>query len=189
MKKTAGLLLMLAASTTPQGLSATEQNRVAQFFVKPSDVQVPRGLDWGQYRRIVQPFENWTLICDEDLKKKEKVCNISQTIIDRFNKQVFSWSLAATRDGAPMMILRAPSGTNTRVPLRVIFPGREKPVLVDYRGCDELVCIAIMAVGAIAREHIGRSSDLSFIYALDVGRQVTVSAPLQGLKSALEAIR
>jgi invasion protein IalB len=45
---------------------------------------------WGQYKRTIQPFENWTLICDENLKKKEKVCNLSQIISDASGNQVFA---------------------------------------------------------------------------------------------------
>lgn len=184
----AKFLLILAGAILSGSLSAAGQDAAPQYFIRPSDVQIPDGLDWGQYRRTVQPFKNWTLICDENLKKMEKICNISQIIVDRSNMQVFSWSLAATKDGTPLMILRTPAETDQKIPLRVLFPGREKPVLVDFKGCDESVCVAIMPVGPITREHIGKSSEVTFIYALEVGQQVKLSVPLQGISSALGAI-
>lgn len=188
-KKPAMFLLALAGAALSGSLSAAGQDAAPQYFIRPSDVQIPEGLDWGQYRRTVQPFKNWTLICDENLKKMEKICNISQIIVDRSDAQVFSWSLAATKDGAPMMILRTPATTDRKIPIRVLFPGRDKPVLINIEGCDDNVCVAIMPVGPITREHIGKSSEVTFIYALEAGRQVKLSLPLQGIAIALGALQ
>ena len=34
--------------------------------------RVPQGAELGRYRRTIQPFENWELRCDENLKTKKK---------------------------------------------------------------------------------------------------------------------
>ena len=54
-----------------------------RYRIKPSDVAVPPDVKLGDYQRTIRPFENWTLICDENLKARKKVCNVSQIIEDR----------------------------------------------------------------------------------------------------------
>src|SRR5882757_1793451 len=71
------------------------------YTVKPSDVVIPDGEQLGQYRRVVQPFKNWILICDESLKSKRRVCNLTQSIVDQRGAPVFNWSFVATADGKP----------------------------------------------------------------------------------------
>ncbi len=115
--------------------AAQEQNH--RYFLKPSEVALPKGAQWGEIRRSIQPFENWTLICDENLKRKQKTCNVSQIITDQAGAAVFSWSLAATRNGEPFLLLRVPSLVEKQQPVKVSFPGRARPVALDYKGCDD----------------------------------------------------
>lgn len=61
-----------AASAAAQGAPP------AGYAVKPSDVAVPEGETLGEFRRMIQPFKNWTLICDESLKSKRRVCKIGR---------------------------------------------------------------------------------------------------------------
>ncbi|MCI1002740.1 hypothetical protein HWD97_21950 [Ochrobactrum sp. C6C9] len=67
---------------------------------------------------------------------------------------MFSWSLAATKEGEPIMILRVPASGDHDSALSVSFPGRKKLVLVNFQGCDETVCVAMLPVGPVTREHI-----------------------------------
>lgn len=177
--------LCLSGSCAGAAGQETEQN----YFIRPSEVAVPEGLKWGEYRRTIQPFENWTLICDENLKKMKKICNISQSIIDRNNVQIFSWSLAATEAGEPLMIVRVPTSVDRKSAVSVAFPGRSKPVSVKLDGCDDKVCIGMLPVGPITREHIAKASEVTFTYATDQGGKVRVAAPLKGISQALAAIR
>lgn len=158
------------------------------YQVKASDVVIPPDLGYGEYRRMTSPFENWTLICDEDLKKKRKVCNISQSIVDQNGSIVFSWSLAATEAGDPLMILRVPASVGQDKPVRLAFPGRNKPVLAKTTGCNPDVCVAMVPVGPILRQQIDKATTARISF--EVGSDhVALDAPFKGLTSALAAIK
>ena len=62
------------------GVQAASGAPGAAYRLKGPDIVLPPGVPLGQYRRIFQPFPNWTLICDENLKTRQVVCNVSQTV-------------------------------------------------------------------------------------------------------------
>ena len=159
------------------------------YKVKSSDVLVPQGVPIGKYRRIIHPFENWTLICDENLKSRRKVCNISQSFIDERGTPVFSWSLAANVDGKPFMILRAPAmiGAGSRILLGLA--GMDRDVGVEVKACDTTVCIGYLPVGPILRQQIGKQTTVRVSYSLNSGENVSIDAPFKGLAAALSAIK
>jgi len=171
------------------GSSATaEQLSLPGHFIKPSDVKIPAGTEWGQIKRTIQPFENWTLICDENLKLKQRTCNASQIIVDQSGNQIFSWSLAATQDGKPFMLLRVKPSINRKIPISVWFPDRQAPIQVSYTGCDNVVCLGVMPVGPVTRANINKGSDLKFTFQNEANTKVEIIAPLKGLKDAINAI-
>jgi invasion protein IalB len=159
------------------------------YKIKPSDVLVPQDVPMGKYRRITQPFENWILICDENLKTRRKVCNISQTFTDETGAQVFSWSLAANVDGKPFMILRVPPaiGPGSKISLRL--GGMDRDVDVDVKACDASVCIGYQPVGPILRQEIVKETTARVSYSMGVGQDVSIDAPFKGLAAALSAIK
>ncbi|MDW6025960.1 invasion associated locus B family protein [Mesorhizobium sp. BAC0120] len=169
------------------GLPAAGQE-AQPYRIKPSDIVLPQGVALGNYRRMIQPFENWNLICDENLQAKRKVCNISQSFVDESQAPVFSWSLAADESGKPFMILRAPAGIGAGSSIFLKFAGREKPVGVKLEGCDGSVCIGYVPVGPILREEIGKEATAQISYSMPSGATVGLDAPLKGLKAALSAI-
>ncbi|MBX8803432.1 invasion associated locus B family protein, partial [Ochrobactrum sp. MR28] len=103
--------------------------------------------------------------------------------------QVFSWSLAATANGDPFMILRVPGNTDQKIPLKVKFSGRDTAIDVMYKGCNETVCIAMMPVGPITREHINKGNDVTIAFTEVSGQSFEIIAPLKGLKSGLAGIK
>lgn len=159
------------------------------YKVKPSEVLVPQGVPIGKYRRIIHPFENWTLICDENLKTRRKVCNISQSFTDDSGLQVFSWSLAANADGKPFMILRAPAviGAGSKISLR--FTGMDRDVEVEVNACDTSVCIGYQPVGPMLRQQIVKETTTRVSYFVNPGEQISIDAPFKGLAAALSAIK
>lgn len=171
------------------GVPTVGQERLSQDYrIKPAEVAVPDDVPLGQYRRVTQPFENWTLICDENLHAKKKVCNVSQSVVDRNDKMVFSWSLAAGEDGKPFMILRTLPDAGTATKVLLSFTGRPKPVEVKLDGCDATVCVGLVPVGPILREQIGKDATPRISYSVQGGGTVSVEAPLKGLATALAAI-
>lgn len=159
------------------------------YRIKPSDVALPPNAKLGSYRRIIQPFENWILICDENLQTRQKVCNVTQTIEDSAGRLAFSWSLAATKDGKPYMILRTAPDAKYTGPIALRFQGRADPVKVQLDGCNATVCVGMLPVGPAVREQISKSSTPEVSYETTSGKTVTLAATLKGLSKAVEAIR
>lgn len=161
----------------------------AGYVVKPADVALPAGVPIGQYRRYFQPFPNWTLICDENLSKKQKVCNIAQTIVGPDSSFVFSWSLAAGQDGKPIFILRVPLSIGERGVIRLTLPDGGRPVEVTVQGCTLVNCLAYQNLGARLRTAVekGVTVDVSYI-AGSQPQRLSFRAPLAGLATALAAI-
>ncbi|ACL62632.1 invasion associated locus B family protein [Methylobacterium nodulans] len=159
------------------------------FSVKLPDVALPADVPLGQYRRVIRPFPNWTLICDENLEKKQKVCNISQTIVGPDGATVFSWSLAATLEGQPFFILRIPPGVGPNATLGLDLADGAPPITVPIKGCDAKICIAYLPVGQRLRTAAAKGGPVQVSYASDsLPNAVSFRAPLAGLTAALSVI-
>lgn len=170
------------------GLPAAGQEPSQAYRIRASEVVVPADVPVGQYRRMIRPFENWTLICDENLAARQMVCNISQVIEDQSGNVVFSWSLAATEEGKPYFILRAPSSMKSDGKLSLKVEGRSNPVDIGLEGCNESVCVGMVPVGPILRGQISKEATPSFSYPTVAGETITVTVSLKGLDQALAAI-
>ncbi|CDX41799.1 conserved exported hypothetical protein [Mesorhizobium sp. SOD10] len=165
-----------------------QEQAPSAYRIKPSEVVLPPDVKLGDYQRTTRPFENWILICDENLQARKRVCNISQSFIDQSQAPVFSWSLAADEKGKPFMILRAPSQAGTGSKLSLKFAGRKQPVDVQLQACDASVCVGYLPVGPVLREQIGKETNVQVSYSLPSGATVSLDAPFKGLKAALSAI-
>ncbi|WP_404927703.1 invasion associated locus B family protein [Mesorhizobium sp. ORM16] len=185
-------LFLLTCLALAGGLSLAAGPAAAQatapYRIKPSDVAVPPDVKLGQYQRTIRPFENWTLICDENLKARKKVCNVSQVIEDGAGKMAFSWSLAATQDGKPYMILRTAPNAKSDGLVSVKFDGRD-PIDVHLNGCNEVVCVGMLPVGPVMRQQIVQKATPAISYKTVDGQTITVTATLKGLSEALAPIK
>jgi invasion protein IalB len=161
----------------------------SEYRIKASDVTLPPNVKLGSYRRITQPFENWTLICDENLQTRQKICNVTQTIEDFAGRLAFSWSLAATKDGKPYMILRTASDAKYPGLVALRFQGQANPLKVQLDGCNAAVCVGMLPVGPAVREQIAKSAAPEVSYETNSGTTVTLAATLKGLSKAVEAIK
>lgn len=162
--------------------------QMTSYRIKPSDVAVPPEVKLGQYQRTIRPFENWTLICDENLKARKKICNVTQVIEDGAGKMTFSWSLAATEDGKPYMILRTAPDAKSDGLVSVKFDGRD-PIDVHLNGCNEMVCVGMLPVGPVMRQQIAQNTTPAISYPTVDGQTITVTATLKGLSEALAPIK
>lgn len=172
------------------GAHAAGQEAVAAGYrIKPSEVVVPPDATLGEYQRTTRPFENWTLICDENLKLRQRVCNVTQIVEDNAGLVAFSWSLAATKEGDPYMILRTPPAAARGGGLVSLkFEGRKEPINIKLEGCNQTVCIGMLPVGPIMREQISKNAAPTISYSTADGKTVSVTANLKGLSKAVEAI-
>ena len=190
VRQAAAAVAMSVSCLLLSGPNAVGQGAVSSGYrIKPSDVAVPAGVKLGDYQRTTRPFENWTLICDENLQARKKVCNISQSFVDQGQALVFSWSLAADEKGKPFLILRTPSQAGAGSKLALGFAGRKEPVSVQLQGCDASVCVGYVPVGPLLREQIGKETTVHVSYSLPSGATVSLDAPFKGLKTALSTIK
>lgn len=164
--------------------------QVASLYrIKPSDVVVPPEVKLGDYQRTIRPFENWTLICDENLKARKKICNVSQVIEDSSGKMAFSWSLAATQDGKPYMIVRTAPNARSDGLVSLKFDGRDQSIDVHLNGCNETVCVGMLPVGPVMRQQISQNASPAISYSTVDGQTITVTATLKGLSDALQPVK
>ncbi|WP_265518695.1 invasion associated locus B family protein [Nitratireductor luteus] len=168
--------------------AAGQETISAGFRIKPSEVAIPQDVKLGDYQRTIRPFENWTLICDENLEKRQRICNVTQVIENQAGQLAFSWSLAATQEGKPYMILRTAPVAKTDGLVSFKFEGREEPVKVQLDGCNQAVCVGMLPVGPIMREQISKDAVPAVSYPTTDGRTISVTATLKGLSEAVEAI-
>ncbi|MDE1992605.1 MAG: invasion associated locus B family protein [Rhizobiaceae bacterium] len=163
----------------------------ASYRIKPSEVALPQGVVPGQYRRMIQPFPNWTLICDENLKKKQRTCNITQTIVDGSGALAFSWSLAATSSGQPLMIVRVPAEVGAGGTVAIGFADGKNTVNAKTENCDQNVCLALVPIGPALRKQINSQSDTQVTYASPRQQdgKVVINTTFKGLPTALAAIK
>lgn len=162
------------------------------FAVQASEVVVQPGVPLGKYRRIVYPFRNWTLICDEDRQRDRKVCNVSQIIVDRSGRQAFSWSLAATEDGKPYMIVRTPAHEGQANRVAIELQDGKAEVIVPLKQCDRALRLGHQFVGPRLRASIEKKTSVRISYDVRTAdgsiRSVAFTAPLDGLSETLGAI-
>lgn len=176
-----GVLCLTFVGVTQPGV-AEEQS---VYSVKASQVVVPADATLGSYRRTIQPFENWDLICDENLLAMTKICNVTQTIVDADGGLVFGWSLAATEQGEPVMIFRTRSDIAPGGHVRLQFP--QSNVSVEVTGCDVAVCTGLLEVDLPLKRLIAEGVPLTVSYESNSEERV-FETPLLGLNTALSAI-
>lgn len=169
--------------------AAGQETVTANYRIRPSEVVAPPEVKPGDYQRTIRPFENWTLICDENLKVRQKVCNVTQIIENERGQIAFSWSLAATKSGEPYMILRTAPVAKSDGRISVKFEGRKEPVQVKLDGCSQTVCVGMLPIGPAMREQISKSTAPAISYPTADGQTISVTANLKGLSTAVKAIK
>jgi invasion protein IalB len=169
--------------------AAGQETVVVNYRIRPSEVVVPPELKPGEYQRTIRPFENWTLICDENLKVRQRVCNVTQIIENERGQIAFSWSLAATKRGEPYMILRTAPVARSDGRISVKFEDRKEPIQVKLDGCSQTVCVGMLPIGPMMREQISKSTAPAISYPTTDGQTISVTANFKGLSSAVKAIK
>ena len=182
-------LACLALTIWACGTSAIAQPAPSGYVVKPSDVVVPEGETLGEFRRMIQPFKNWTLICDESLKSKRRVCNVTQTIVSAQGAVAFNWSLVATADGKPLMVMRLPAAVGTGQPIELAMGEKPDRIVAKTDHCDAAFCVATIAIGDMLRRHIRAGTPCRVSYPLSQAQPVVLEAPLDGLYVALSKLK
>lgn len=178
------LVIWLGAAASAAAQPATS----SAYTVKPSDVVVPEGETLGEFRRMIQPFKNWTLICDESLKSKRRVCNVTQSIVNAQGAAAFNWSLIATADGKPLMAMRIPAAAGVGAKIELAMGDSPDHIVAQTDRCDPNFCFATIAIGNVLRRHIRAATPCLVSYQLPQG-PVVLEAPLDGLSGVLAKLK
>jgi len=177
--------IWLGAAASAAAQSAPQ----SAYAVKPSDVVVPEGETLGEFRRMIQPFKNWTLICDESLKSKRRVCNVTQSIVNAQGAVAFNWSLVATADGKPLMVMRVPAGAGVGAQIELAMGDSPDRIVAQTDRCDAAFCFATIAIGDMLRRHIRAATPCRVSYPLPQAQPVVLEAPLEGLSAVLAKLK
>jgi len=156
------------------------------FVVVPSAVQPPEGVELGSFRRSIQPFRNWTLICDEDLKKKQRICNVRQEIAIEGAGTIFSWAIAASESGEPKMIAALPAAVGNGGKVVLTFDGGG--TFSAAANCNQRTCSALIPVGPQIRRHIAERLEIRVSFVAQPVGPIEFKAPMEGLDDALKAV-
>ncbi|WP_462121179.1 invasion associated locus B family protein [Methylorubrum thiocyanatum] len=155
---------------------------VPNFRIKPMEgAPVAAGV-----RRVIQTFGGWTLICDEF--KRGRVCNASQSIVAADGAFAFSWSMAATKGGEPVFVLRAPVAEFSAHTVTLKFGAVETVIRLET--CDTRLCIGFLPVDVGIIQRIKAQGVVAVRYRkTEGGAPVEFAASFDGLRAALGSIR
>ncbi|AQS40857.1 MAG: Invasion associated locus B family protein [Candidatus Tokpelaia hoelldobleri] len=160
----------------------------ATYTIHPPALSVPAG-PAGSVRRSVMQFEKWTLLCDENRRQGHAVCNATQSVHNKDGVVVFSWSLAASNDGRPFMLLRALPQADKTTALNIMIKTVRKPLAIAWQTCDDKACLAQIPLGADLLAQIDKGHSVYISYKLQRGQKIIFEAPFKGLKEAVASIR
>ena len=165
------------AEEAPRALFAEPGYRVKPVEGAPAAVGV---------RRVIERFSGWTLICDEE--RRRRVCNASQSIVDVDGSLAFSWSLAATRGGEPVFLIRAPVTGFPSHTVVLAFGTDETVIRLD--ACDVRLCLGFMPLSPGLVKRIKERGAVGIRYRMREGDAlVFLTASLDGLGTAIGSIR
>lgn len=174
-----------AASASPAPIDQS----APQYRIKPAEISLPNTATLGQYQRIIRPFLNWTLVCDEDLTNKRKLCNISQKIVKADDQLVFSWSLATAENGNPLFILRIPQNAVPAQFIELNLLDDSKPIHTPIKGCNSTVCVAYVTVDKKLRAKISEKAIVEISFSVgDPTELIKFRLPFEGLSDALATL-
>lgn len=176
------LLMLLMTALAVSGLSAHAQ---PEFRVRPSSVIVPDGIPIGQYKRSIHPFENWTLVCDDNLATKIRLCDIRQEVEIIGAGVIFSWALTATENGPPMMKLLGPAGIGVNGEIIMTFNDGSTH-RVRMLSCNASNCVGHSPAGPKTQQHIKENLTINISFDIKGLGNISFAVPMKGLSNALK---
>ncbi|WP_332065826.1 invasion associated locus B family protein [Bartonella sp. CB189] len=165
---------------------ANEKN--STYTVHPPRLSIPKGPP-GETRRIIMQFYNWTLICDEKESLHQGICNVTQTVHDKEDNTIFSWSLVSTKSGQAVMLFRTLPKADKNVPIKIFMDGIKKPILIHYTQCNQNICLAQLPVGPVLSKQIEQNKNVCISYKVKEGKTFSFVAPFKGLSAALYSLQ
>lgn len=182
-------IVIATTSLAQQRPSVAQQQRPAA----PQPQPAPQGAAPSPSTRTeILTFDSWTVTCRDAAEPAGKrACSAELQIVQTANNQnavVFSWLMGLNPSGAPVTILRFPSGV-------LIAPGVElklaakDPRKIAFTSCEPSRCDAALVMDdAFARDAAATQQAEATIYASD-GRGVKFTINMKGFQQALANVR
>jgi invasion protein IalB len=174
----------LAAAITAAGAQSapTEPLKVASL-VEPGKAIPP-----GDLLRTTRIFPNWNLNCEVLLSEARHLCAVELRSVDAQGRQVFSWSIALSTTGSPLIILRVPADISPGYGLHMVI-GAFTTILKPRReDCTPSACQMVAPFETALRTLMVSQEKIGFSLERD-GVVLQIEAPLAGLSEALEMAR
>jgi hypothetical protein len=177
----AAAALCIIPDARAQGASAAPL-RVASL------VQEGKIIDPGDLLRTTRIFPNWNLNCEVLLSQGRHLCAVELRSVDAQGRQVFTWSIALSTDGNPIIIFKVPSDLDQGYGLRMMI-GNLTTILTPRReDCDASDCRLMAPFETALRNLVVSQQKIGF--SLKRGNAILqIEAPLAGLSEALDMAR
>ena len=179
-----------ALSLILSGACASAQMKIVQPkpLVIASLVDDGQVADAGDILRTTRMFPNWNLNCEVLLSLGKHLCAVELRSVDARGQQVLSWSIALSKSGDPIMVLRMPGDADRSFGLRMSIGPFTTVLLPQPADCSASECRMIAPFETPLRTLMVSQDRVTF--ALSRGGQVLkVEAPLTGMAEALAAAR
>lgn len=158
------------------------------YRVRPPSLEIPAQVPVGQYRRIIHPFKNWTVVCDDNLAEETRVCDIRQEIEIAGAGVIFSWALSASEYGPPVMKMIVPAavGSAGKVILEFSDSSTHDVAITD---CNATSCQGYAPAGPKTQRHIDEELPIGISFNVEPLGTLSFEAPMKGLRSALSVVQ
>jgi invasion protein IalB len=172
------------------GSGASAQMKI----VTPKPLQLASLVDDGQVAdagdvlRTTRMYPNWNLNCEVLLSQGKHLCAVELRSVDARGQQVLSWSIALSKAGDPIMVLRIPGDADKAYGLRMSI-GAFTTILTPQPGdCSGSECRMIAPFETPLRTLMVSQEKVTFALARG-GQALKIEAPLAGMAEALAAAR
>jgi invasion protein IalB len=145
-------------------------------------------IEAGDILRTTRMFPNWNLNCEVLLSQGKHLCAVELRSVDAKGRQIFSWSIALSADGEPIMILKVPSDIDRSYGLRMSI-GAFTTLLAPQPGdCSASECRMVAPFETPLRTLMVSQAKVTFALTRE-GQTLKIEAPLAGMAEALDAAR
>lgn len=142
----------------------------------------------GDILRTTRMFPNWNLNCEVLLSQGKHLCAVELRSVDTKGQQILSWSIALSKGGDPIMILRIPADADRSYGLRMSIGAFTTILTPQPSDCSASECRMIAPFETPLRTLMVSQERVTFALSR-AGETLKIEAPLTGMADALAAAR
>jgi invasion protein IalB len=142
----------------------------------------------GDLLRTTRMFPNWNLNCEVLLSQGRHLCAVELRSVDSQGRQVFSWSIALSVNGSPLMVLKVPANISQSYGLHMVIGPYTTVLKTRREDCSPIECRIVAPFESALRTLMVSQEKISFSLERE-GAALQIDAPLAGLSDALDMAR